>query len=251
MISLWTRANAVFFYSLSVLLCLACGSALTALLLDATPVVRVLGVHKVLTLRPQQESLKRSAQDRAILTFNLDAGASLPVSPSTACWSQQALSTPPPNPRCPADLTGIFNWNVKQLFVYISATYATKTNSFNEVVIWDKVISSPEGAKLLLTEQYNKYPLVDQKADLRDTPITLSLFWDVMPITGILKRSSKRMTRVRLPAAYCRDTPNPAEDECEYTLLPLDDPPGGAAASSSSSGGGSGSKEKIKAWDEL
>ena len=134
--------------------------------------------------------------------------------------------------------------------MYISATYATKTNSFNEVVIWDKVISSPEGAKLLLTEQYNKYPLVDQKADLRDTPITLSLFWDVMPITGILKRSSKRMTRVRLPAAYCRDTPNPAEDECEYTLLPLDDPPGGAAAASSSSGG-SGSSEKIKAWDEL
>ncbi len=75
MISLWTRANAVFFYSLSVLLCLACGSAVTALLLDATPVVRVLGVNKVLTLRPQQESLKRSAQDRAILTFNLDAGA--------------------------------------------------------------------------------------------------------------------------------------------------------------------------------
>jgi hypothetical protein len=74
MISLWTRANAVFFYALSVLMALACGSAVTALWIEAKPVVNVLGVHKVLTLRPQQESLKRSAQDRAILTFNLDAG---------------------------------------------------------------------------------------------------------------------------------------------------------------------------------
>jgi hypothetical protein len=151
--------------------------------------------------------------------------------------------THPAAPPSPPDLTGVFNWNVKQLFVYISATYATKSNSFNEVVIWDKVISSAEDAKLLMTEQYNKYPLVDQKADLRDTPITLSLFWDVMPITGILKRSSRRMTRVRLPAIYCRDTPNPTEDECDFTLLPLDAPPGGE--------GGAPSKEKIKAWDEL
>ena len=125
--------------------------------------------------------------------------------------------------------------------MYISATYATKSNSFNEVVIWDKVITSSDAAKLVLTEQYNKYPLVDQKSDLRDTPITLSLFWDVMPITGILKRSSRRMTRVRLPSTYCRDTPNPTEEECEFTLLPLEE-----------GKEGSSSGEHVKrAWDEL
>jgi len=101
MISLWTRANAVFFYSLSVLLCLACGSALTALLLDATPVVRVLGVHKVLTLRPQQESLKRSAQDRAILTFNLDAGASPLPQPATWRLVPAGPLNPLPKPPLP------------------------------------------------------------------------------------------------------------------------------------------------------
>ena len=242
MISLWTRANAVFFYALSVLLCLACGSAVTALFLEATPVVRVLGVNKVLTLRPQQESLKRSAQDRAILTFNLDAGA---LAWRVACCALCTQGLPSHLPPYFPDLSGIFNWNVKQLFVYISATYATKSNSFNEVVIWDKVITSSDAAKLVLTEQYNKYPLVDQKSDLRDTPITLSLFWDVMPITGILKRSSKRMTRVRLPSTYCRDTPNPTEEECEFTLLPLDE---GAAAGRE----GSSSGEHVKkAWDEL
>ena len=151
-----------------------------------------------------------------------------------------ALTLPRRRPAAPAraDLSGVFNWNVKQLFVYISATYATKSNSFNEVVIWDKVVTSPDAAKLVLTEQYNKYPLVDQRADLRDTPITLSIFWDIMPITGILKRSSKKMTRVRLPGAYCRDGPNPAEDECDFTLLPLDED--GAASSGAKAG---------KSWD--
>ena len=62
--------------------------------------VRTLRVNRLLTLRGQQESLRRpDVQDRAILTFDLDA-----------------------------DLSGVFNWNVKQLFVYISATYKTQTN---------------------------------------------------------------------------------------------------------------------------
>lgn len=238
MISLWTRANAIFFYALSVLLCLACGSAVTALWIEPKPVIRVLGVNKVLTLRPQQESLKRSAQDRAILTFNLDAGALgrrwRPQRPANQQAAAAICLTSLSPPR--ADLSGIFNWNVKQLFVYISATYATKSNSFNEVVIWDKVVTSADAAKLVLTEQYNKYPLVDQRADLRDTPITLSIFWDIMPITGILKRSSKKMTRVRLPGAYCRDGPNPAEDECDFTLLPLDEE-------------GTGGVKAGKSWD--
>ena len=129
--------------------------------------------------------------------------------------------------------------------MYISATYATQTNSFNEVVIWDKVVTSPEAARLLLKGEFNKYPLVDQRADLRDTAITLSLFWDIMPITGILKRSSRRMTRVRLPSVYCRDSSTPPEEECEITELPLIEPSHNATPADSS---GSGSQ---KAWDEL
>ena len=139
-----------------------------------------------------------------------------------------------------ADLSGIFNWNVKQLFVYISATYATQSNTFNEVVIWDKVVTSADAAKLVLTEQYNKYPLVDQKAGLRDTPITLSLFWDIMPITGLIKRGHKKVTRVRLPSVYCRETPNQIEDECDFSLLPLEE----VDRDSKVGGGG-------KSWDEL
>jgi len=34
-----------------------------------------------------------------------------------------------------ADLTPVFNWNVKQLFVYLVAEYKTKNNQVNQVFI--------------------------------------------------------------------------------------------------------------------
>ena len=74
MISLWTRLNAVFFYAVTVLVCLACGSAITALWLPSQPILRELQVNQIKTLRTQQESLKRPSVDRAIMTFDMDAG---------------------------------------------------------------------------------------------------------------------------------------------------------------------------------
>lgn len=187
--TLWNRANAVFFYALSVLLCLAAASAVTTLWMEPKPVIHTLRVNRLLTLRGQQESLRRvDVQDRAILTFDLDA-----------------------------DLSGVFNWNVKQLFVYISATYKTATNEFNEVVIWDRVVNRTGDAHLRLVNAYNKYPLVDQRAELRGTPVVLSLSWDAMPITGILKKTKRDVSRIRMPAEYC------TEVGCTVEPLPLDD----------------------------
>ena len=135
-------------------------------------------------------------------------------------------------------MTGVFNWNVKQLFVYISATYATPTNGFNEVVIWDQVITSVEKAKIKLVDELVKYPLVDQQVELRDRPIALGIFWDVMPITGILKRSSKIMAKVRLPKQYCRQT---EVERCDFEVLGLEE---------GSEGGGGEEQDKGKNWAE-
>lgn len=124
-------------------------------------------------------------------------------------------------------MTGVFNWNVKQLFVYISASYPSESNSFNEVVIWDRVINRTADARLLLAGVYNKYPLVDQRAELKGAPVTLSLSWDVMPITGLLKKTSVVASRVRMPTQYC------TEAACTVEAMPATDKGGvgrGAAA---------------------
>ena len=47
-----------------------------------------------------------------------------------------------------ADLTPLFNWNVKQLFLYLTAEYETPANVVNQVVLWDKIIQRGENAVL-------------------------------------------------------------------------------------------------------
>ena len=47
-----------------------------------------------------------------------------------------------------ADLTPLFNWNVKQLFLYLTAEYETQANVVNQVVLWDKIIQRGENAVL-------------------------------------------------------------------------------------------------------
>lgn len=127
----------------------------------------------------------------------------------------------------------MFNWNVKQLFVYVSASYPTVRNGTNEVVVWDKVVNNTKDAVLRYVNEFNKYPLVDRKQELRGTQITLSLSWDIMPITGLLWRRSRPFALLQLPRAYCLDreasgagagkAPPNANllAECEVLPLPL------------------------------
>ncbi|KAF7790727.1 hypothetical protein EIP86_001683 [Pleurotus ostreatoroseus] len=55
-----------------------------------------------------------------------------------------------------ADLTSLFNWNTKQLFLYVQAEYTNAQGVYNEVVIWDKIIRSKEEANLAVSGR-NKY----------------------------------------------------------------------------------------------
>ena len=85
-----------------------------------------------------------------------------------------------------ADLRSVFNWNVKQLFVYITAEYETEENVLNQVVVWDQIISDPSQAWIRSSSVANKYSLTDQGFGLRANNVTLALNWNVVPSTGLL-----------------------------------------------------------------
>jgi len=211
---MWTRANALFFYSLTVLFVMAVGSFVTTLRLSPRPVVRQLELRQLKTLRPQRESLQRGEMtDRAILTFDLDC-----------------------------DLRDVFNWNVKQLFVYVTAQYRTPTNGFNEIVIWDRVVNRTADARIRLVDAFNKYPVIDQRTELRGTPITLALNWDVMPITGLLYKQRRGASTVRMPPAYC------TEAECKPELLALAEVERRPAAAAGSGGAPLAASASSASW---
>uniref|UniRef100_A0A7S1NJW9 Signal peptidase complex subunit 3 n=1 Tax=Eutreptiella gymnastica TaxID=73025 RepID=A0A7S1NJW9_9EUGL len=109
-----------------------------------------------------------------------------------------------------ADLRPLLHWNVKQLFVFVSASYTTKLHKTSEVVLWDFIISSKEQAQFYFQGVTNKYPLVDKGKNLRNANITLKFHWNTMPHSGLLffhsKAGSSPMT---FPSKYIQGNPDP------------------------------------------
>lgn len=66
-----------------------------------------------------------------------------------------------------ADLTSLFNWNVKELFLYLTAEYKTKDNELNQVVLWDKILLRGENALLEYKNMNTKYYFWDDGNGLK------------------------------------------------------------------------------------
>lgn len=130
--NVWVRLNAVIFFALTVLLALATLCALSTYFHADLPTVKTLKLNTLKSLR------NHGGVDRALLSFDLVA-----------------------------DLTPTFHWNIKQLFVFVVAEYESPTNPLNQVIIWDKIIKTKEEAQLKYTNEFVKYALIDQGAELR------------------------------------------------------------------------------------
>lgn len=86
-----------------------------------------------------------------------------------------------------ADLTPLFNWNTKQIFVYLTAEYPGKSEgSSNKVTYWDKIITSKDNANLTLQNEKSKYSVWDVEDTFRNREATVKLEWDIQPYVGML-----------------------------------------------------------------
>lgn len=69
------------------------------------------------------------------------------------------------------DLTPLFNWNTKQVFLSLTASYSSprhvrmaiwsNTQGQNDIVIWDKIVRNKEDASIHLRNLRNKYGMRD------------------------------------------------------------------------------------------
>ncbi|CAD0198690.1 unnamed protein product [Chrysodeixis includens] len=85
------------------------------------------------------------------------------------------------------DLSHLFNWNVKQLFLYLTAEYISPNNELNQVVLWDKIILRGENALLDFKNMNTKYYFWDDGNGLKGhNNVTLTLSWNIIPNAGLL-----------------------------------------------------------------
>ncbi|EFA79926.1 microsomal signal peptidase subunit [Heterostelium album PN500] len=100
-----------------------------------------------------------------------------------------------------ADLTPLFNWNTKQLFLYITAEYQTKETVVSQVVLWDYILKDKSKA-VLKEKDLIKYLLIDHSGDLRGQNVTLTFNYNVIPISGLITRHKEGSYSFKMPTEY-------------------------------------------------
>ncbi|XP_037297390.1 uncharacterized protein LOC115444601 [Manduca sexta] len=157
MYSVLTRGNAILTYTLSVLACLTFLCFLSTLTVDYRTAAQMNTV-KVVVKNVPDYGASRERNDLGFLTFDLKT-----------------------------DLSHLFNWNVKQLFLYLTAEYITPNNELNQVVLWDKIILRGENALLDFKNMNTKYYFWDDGNGLKaHNNVTLTLSWNIIPNAGLL-----------------------------------------------------------------
>jgi len=85
-----------------------------------------------------------------------------------------------------ADLTPLFNWNTKQLFLYLEAEYENARGVNNDVVIWDRIVRRKEDARVNVAGR-NKYAFRELSTTFGNVSSAhYSLKYNIMPYVGAL-----------------------------------------------------------------
>lgn len=101
------------------------------------------------------------------------------------------------------DFTPLFDWNTKQLFLYVVASYETDDHPVNEVVLWDKIILRGDNPVIDITSIAPEYYLMDSGSGLRGNNVTLELVWNVIPFAaGDLPLLKSRKSYFSIPNEY-------------------------------------------------
>lgn len=118
--SYFIRANLIFFFFLTCLFFLSVGCSLTALFHNPTIPISITN-HRILRLAALDHPHMRGEQ--AVLSFDADI-----------------------------DLRPVWNWNVKQAFVWIAVDFPTPTRQHNSILLWDQILTHPNQSHIVKKE---------------------------------------------------------------------------------------------------
>ncbi|XP_002736991.1 signal peptidase complex subunit 3-like [Saccoglossus kowalevskii] len=155
-----SRLNTIFAFTLSVMAALTFGCFLSTAFKENKTAVDIGTTKAVVKNVPNFAASTRDRNDLGQIAFDLHT-----------------------------ELSSLFNWNTKQLFLYLTAEYETKSNKLNQVVLWDKIIRRGETTKLDFKSMNTKYYFFDDGNGLKGNQnVTLTLSWNVIPNAGTLPR---------------------------------------------------------------
>jgi signal peptidase complex subunit 3 len=158
--SVLNRLNIVGFFSLWVIGIAAILCAITGMMTPTDPYVRIYN-PELTHFGPHMGTMMYHTQKRgnsAELRFDLDL-----------------------------ELSTLFNWNVKQLFIMVTAEYPSPNYRSNIVTVWDTIIDAAdkEDADMYLEDVVGKYRLNDMAGPIDNIPLNLTVHWERAPVMGL------------------------------------------------------------------
>ncbi|KAG4306197.1 hypothetical protein PORY_000185 [Pneumocystis oryctolagi] len=85
------------------------------------------------------------------------------------------------------NISPLFHWNTKQVFVYVVASYASSEKyPYNEIMLWNRIISDKKDAIIRLRNQPNIFAFNDIEGSFANKNLTLSMYYNIMPQVGLL-----------------------------------------------------------------
>jgi len=173
-----TRLNALFAFTVTVLAALTVICSLSTAFKDYSKLMNIeLSTDRVLVKNVPDYSAGRDPQDLGFVTFNLKG-----------------------------DFAPVFDWNTKQIFMYLTAHYKTEDNIKNQVVLWDHIIERGQQTKLNMRGANTKYYFFDDGKGLKGNQnVTLTLSMNVIPNAGFLPMMSAAHTyKFNFPNEYTK-----------------------------------------------
>ncbi|KAE8135524.1 signal peptidase subunit-domain-containing protein [Aspergillus pseudotamarii] len=159
------RAQAVFGFFTTVALFVAGFAALSVLLYPTDEAKAAVSLKDVKVIKGRPHYYSNKKEEYAQMRFDLDA-----------------------------DLSSLFNWNTKQLFVYVYASYSSSDKEStllpqSESIIWDTIISAPESPYSFNTLRERFFP--SKSSSKRTTGAKKSTKKD-KAVPGVLRLRNQR-----------------------------------------------------------
>ena len=192
MYSVLVRANAIFFYALTVLGVLSAMAAVSTYAVTSPTPTATLAMDPSSQLQTFVPLGRGRKGERATFVFDMDA-----------------------------NLSSCFDWNTKQVFAYVTVSWGERDDDSDEVannvVVWDKIVRLDARKTRKFRKKANiwhpkklhkqtgvriNYPLIAPKGKLRGETLTLTLHYDVMPLSGGIHRYTVGSHTFKMPKRY-------------------------------------------------
>ena len=89
------------------------------------------------------------------------------------------------------------------MFAFVAAEVTTSNGAQHVVTLWDTIIQSPSAAHINLKGVRTDYEWIDDWRTIRDSNITLALYYDTMPWVGSLHLGAAHSGSFKMPAKHC------------------------------------------------